>query len=186
MLFRLEQRGVYAEISGFRGVRMENAARIADVIRLARKRDVSVQFLNAELIATWEHLYFALLNAIVGFENHCNISRSIELELMLYACAQRQIQKAIDTLGIKRGCVNLAVVIIGHNATSVEASLSKVTRYLGKELDDTVLELSEKKTEEIRRVFGISETELEATTGGNNQKLVNLVIERMALLSTSV
>jgi len=187
MLMALEEHKMYAGITGFREVRIEDTMEIADAIRYVKNRDVSVQFLNAELVATWEHLYFALLNAVVGFGNRCNISKKLGVEIMLYASAQRQIRKAIDLIGVKRGRMNLAMVIVGRNEASVKASLSAVTERLGKKPDETVLGLSRSKADKIRLVFGISETEIEATNSDSaDRALANLIIERMALLATVI
>ena len=187
MLIRLEEHSMYAEINGFKEVRIEDTGVVADIIRRLKRRDVSVQFLNAELVATWEHLRFAVLNAIVAFANNCNISKKLEVEVILYASAQRQIRKAIDLIGVKRGCLNWAVVIVGGNEASVKATLSEITERLGKKPDETVLDLSESKVQKIRRVFGISEIEIEATASGDAEHaLINLVIERMALLAASI
>ena len=64
---------------------------------------------------------------------------------------------------------------------------SRVKKRFGKEPDDSVLELSETKIKHIREAFGISDDEA-AAVGENKagQLLVNLVIERVALLSTQL
>lgn len=187
MLIRLEEHKRYAEITGFREVQIENTKEIADAMRCVKERDTVIQFLNAELVATWEHLFFALLNAVVGFESDRNISKSLGVEIMLYASAQNQIRKAIDLVGVKNGCVDLAVVVVGSNEESVETALSAVKKRLGKEPDESVLELFGNKAEKIRGAFGINESEIEATTSDSAEKtIVNLIIERMALLATTV
>jgi hypothetical protein len=52
--------------------------------------------------------------------------------------------------------------------------------------DDTVLELTPKKTKEIEETFEISPMELESVTmkEETDRALLNLVLERMALVST--
>lgn len=187
MLVHLQEHNLYAEITGFREVRIGDTMEITDAKRYVGKGDTAVQFLSAELVATWEHLYFALLNAVIGFGSSYAISKNLGVEVMLYASAQRQIKKAIDLIGVKRGCMNLAVVIVGSNEGSVKASLSAIIERVGKKPDETVLELSKSKIEKIRRVFAISKTEIEATSSDSaKQALVNLIIERMALLPTMI
>jgi 23S rRNA pseudoU1915 N3-methylase RlmH len=82
----------------------------------------------------------------------------------------------------------VAVVIIGENPNPVKVCLSAISKRLGKEPDETVLELTKEKTQSIRKAFGINAKELEAVMEKNNveQALVNLVIERTALLSTQL
>ncbi len=110
------------------------------------------------------------------------------METMLYASAERQIRKAIELLGVKRDSANVAVVIIGENPNSIKSVLSAVSKSISAEPDETVLELPKEKVRSIRRAFGITEKELEAVLEKNDaeQALVNLVIERMALLSTQI
>jgi len=55
------------------------------------------------------------------------------------------------------------------------------------ERDDSVLELTDKKIGNIKKLFGISDLEFEAKLekeGLEKEALTDLVIERMALLST--
>jgi KEOPS complex subunit Cgi121 len=187
MLMHIEEYGLYAEITGFKGIQIDNMKRISDLTDREKRRKALVQFLNAELVATWEHLYFAVLNALLGFKNGFNISRSLGVEIMLYASAQRQIRKAIDLIGVKSGSLDLAVVIIAENEAAIKRSLSAVVDCLKKASDESVLELSKRKAKEIQRVFGISETEIRAATSGSaNKALLDLVIERMSLLSTQL
>ena len=89
-------------------------------------------------------------------------------------------------MGVKCGSANVAAVIIGESPDSVKAVLSAVSKLIGAEPDEAVLELSRKKAQRIRDAFGITEKELEAVMekGNVEQALVKLVIERMALLST--
>jgi tRNA threonylcarbamoyladenosine modification (KEOPS) complex Cgi121 subunit len=110
------------------------------------------------------------------------------MEVMLYASAQHQIRKAIELIGVKPDSANMAVVIIGETPASIKTVLSAVSKRIGAEPDETVLELSKGKMQSIRRAFDISERELETVMKKNNleQALVNLVIERMALLSTQL
>ena len=186
-VMHIEEYEVYAEITGFRGIQIDNTKKIADLTNQEKKRNTTVQFLNAQYIVTWEHLYFAVLNALLGFRNNFNISRSLGVEIILYASAQRQIRKAIDLVGVKSGCMDLAVVIVDKNEEAIRRSLSEIVECMGKALDESVLGLSGRKRKEIQRVFNISETEIHALTShSTNKALLNLVIERMALLATQL
>ena len=80
----------------------------------------------------------------------------------------------------------IATVIVGENASEVESALLKISKIIGGQRDDSVLELSKEKIEAIRRVFGISDLELKAVMGkdGVDNAIINLVIERVALLAT--
>jgi tRNA threonylcarbamoyladenosine modification (KEOPS) complex Cgi121 subunit len=186
MLKPMEEYGKYVEISGFKRVDVEDARSFVEGVCLELPADVEVQLFDADLIATWEHLYFAALNAQMAFKNKRNISKSLAVETALYASSQRQIKKGLDFIGVKPESVNVAVLVLGVNADLEQAGLSAIARRLGAEPDESVLELSKAKVERIRSAFGVSDVELETVSsrGNTEQALLNLVIERMALLST--
>jgi len=186
LLKHFEEFGKYVAIAGFRNVKVKDSEELIRKIRKEKPSDVEIQFFNAEFVATWEHLYFAVLNALTAFKNKKSISKSVAMETMLYASAQRQIQKAMKLLGIKSDSSEIVVVTIGGNLEGVKSALTIVSKYINAKRDDTVLQLSEKKVKLIKKTFGISDIELKTLMERNNLKnaLVNLVIERMALLAT--
>lgn len=188
MLKSIPEVGRYVEITGFRNVTISDADLFLKRIRWKKVPRVNVQFFNATLVATWEHLYFASLNALCAFKNGTNISKNLEIETLLYASAQRQIRKAIELMGLKRESANIAVVIIGKDAQSVSAALSSITTHIGAQSDDTILELTRDKIRSIKETFDISETEIETIIDktGTDQAVVDLVLEHMALLPTTI
>jgi tRNA threonylcarbamoyladenosine modification (KEOPS) complex Cgi121 subunit len=188
MLKPIEEIGEWVEITGFRDVSIGSAEEFLKTITAEKRSDVSVQFFNADLVATWQHLYFAALNALLAFRNRENISRSLEVEVILYASAERQIRKAIEFMGVKRSSANIALVLIAKKPESATIALSAVTKCIGSEPDETVLKLSKEKTKLIRKAFDISKTEIETVAEKNQigQALVDLVIEKMALLPTRI
>jgi KEOPS complex subunit Cgi121 len=188
LLKHIEEAGKYVELTGFRNVSVNDAEEFVKAAREETPQTAWIQFFDADLVATWQHLYFAVLNALLAFGNERNISKSVAMEVMLYASAQRQIRKAIQLIGVKRNSTKVAVVIIGENPDSVKAALSSVSKRVGAEPDETVLELTKEKTQRVRKAFEISAKELEAVREEENTKqaLVDLVIERTALLSTQL
>lgn len=186
MLKPLEEFGVYLAVAGFRDVKMADVEDFLESVRKCLAKNVEVQFFDAGLVATWQHLFFAALNALNAFKNGMNISKSLAVEMLLYASAQRQIRKALNLLGIKPNSEAIAVLVVGKKVDDVEAALQAISKIVGGKRDDTVLEFSQKKIEAIRKAFDISDKELEAVVKGNDleQALVNLVIERVALLAT--
>jgi KEOPS complex subunit Cgi121 len=186
LLKSIEEAGKYVEITGFRNVGIKDAEEFVKAARKGTPKSGWVQFFDAELVATWQHLYFAVLNALLAFRSGRNASKSVAMEAMLYASAQRQISKALRFIGVKRDSKNVAVVVLGESPASVEALLSAVAKRVGVEPDESVLAVSEEKARRIRQAFGITEREIKtvARKGDGVQALVDLVIERVALLST--
>jgi len=174
----------YVAIVGFKDVKVKDANSFLSLVR-EKTRDTEVQFFDAELIAGWEHLYFAILNALKAFENRLNISNSLAVEILLYASAQRQIKKAVELLGIKLTSSRVAVVILAETELKAKEILETVSHLMSGKRDDSVLELTDEKFDCIKELFDISESELNAKLerkGMERKALTNLVIEHVALL----
>ena len=185
MLKLLGEYGKYVEINGFRNVKVEDAKDFLKSLRVDLVNDYEVQLYNADLVATWQHLYFASLNALMAFRTHRNISKTLAVETVLFASAQRQIKKAIDLIGIKPHSANVALILMSESKESAKAGLSAVSIRIGANVDESVLDLSETKNRNIQNAFDISEEELESSGPYKlEQRLVDLIIERVALLST--
>ena len=186
MLKQIEEFGKHVAIAGFTNVKIKDIKEFLKTIREEKPSNVEIQFFDAKLVATWQHLYFAVLNALTAFKNEENISKSLEMESMLHASAQRQIRKAMKFLGIKPNSSEVAVLVIGEKPESVESALSLVSKYFEAKRDDTILKLSKEKAAAIRKIFGITDVELETVMKktGLEKALTDLVIERIALLAT--
>jgi tRNA threonylcarbamoyladenosine modification (KEOPS) complex Cgi121 subunit len=171
-------------IVGFKNAEIKNVQEFLEKTRKQTPPETEVQFFNGDLVATWQHLYFAVLNALTAFKNKTNISKTLAVETMLYASAQHQIRRAVELLGIKPNTRNIAMVVLGRDVETVEAVVSAVSRS-AKSQDDSVLKVTKAKARKIRDDFGISDTEVETMKKDSlEEALVDLVIERMALLAT--
>jgi KEOPS complex subunit Cgi121 len=181
----IEEFAKYVVTAGFKKAKIKNIEKFFEAVYREKPPEVEIQFFDAKLVATWQHLYFAVLNALTAFKNGQNISKSLAIEVMLYASAQRQIRKAMELVGIKATSSEIAVMVIGEDPKSIESFLSTVSKHLSAERDDTVLEIINGKARKIQEAFEISNLELDtvAEEGDLERALVDLVIERMALLS---
>jgi tRNA threonylcarbamoyladenosine modification (KEOPS) complex Cgi121 subunit len=189
MLYFFEDFHFYVEITGFNSVRFEQADAFLKNSRCsAELKKVWFQFFNSTLIATHEHLYFAVLNAFYAFKNHTNISKNLAVETMLYASSQHQIQKAIQLIGLNVNTSEIAVVIIGETAEQVKVALNDLSISLQAECCDSVLNLTPEKSMLIKQSFNITPLMLEVAEKSEKTDLilVNLVIEKVALLATRV
>lgn len=186
MLKNLEEYGKFVQITGFREVNIGDAKAFVEAFQTELPDDVQIQLFDAELVATWQHLYFAVLNALMAFQNKRNLSKDLSVETVLYASAQRQIKKALDLVGVKPNSTNVAFLALGRKADLVRSAVEAVAGRLGAKPDETVLELTQTKILRIRAAYDILDTELQVTSakGDAEQALVDLVIERVALLST--
>jgi tRNA threonylcarbamoyladenosine modification (KEOPS) complex Cgi121 subunit len=185
LLKSIEEFGRYVAIVGFKNTKISDAKELLDTMHKEAESKVETQFFDAKVIATWEHLYFAVLNAVIAFVNGENISKSLAVETLLYASTQHQIQKAMDLIGIKRNTSQIAVLAVGEKPEAVNAALAIASKHVNGKEDDSVLELTKKKMAIIQKAFGITDLELKTVIKKDDSKraLTDIVIERMALLA---
>jgi KEOPS complex subunit Cgi121 len=188
MLYHLKDYGKFAEITGYRNIAFAKAEEFLKSNRKETGKGVGVQFFDAALIATQEHLYFAAINALQAFQNKTNISKSLSMETMLYASGQRQIKKAIQLCGIKPETKNMAVVIIGENQAQLQTVLQAVNDCVDSNPDERVLDLTNTKITKIKKDFKITDEEIKTIMKNDESEkaVISLVIERVALLSTQL
>jgi len=171
---------------GFNNVKIGNVNTFLERFRMENK-EVPIQFFDSKMIAGYQHLYFGGLNALRAFKKKINISNNIAVESLLYASAQRQINKAVKMLGIKQDSSEIAVLIIARNSREKDNYVCLVSKIIPGVRDDKVLELTANKCRSIKIMFNISDLEFEAKLkkqGLEKEALIDLVIERMALLVT--
>jgi len=174
-------------VAGFKGVKLSDVNRFFQVVKDKTEQEC-VQFFDASLIAGFDHLMFAALNALTAFKGKVNISSSLAMETLLYASAQRQIKEAVRLMGIRSETNIVAVLILADTQEQSSAVLKVVSQLLAGRRDDSVVDLTDEKMSDVRRLFKISNIELEAKTerkGSRKQALTDLVIEHMALLVTT-
>jgi len=186
LLRKIEEFDKCVAIAGFKNVKITD---INELLRRVRKKlkYVHAQFFDARLVASKDHLYFAALNALKAFENGTNRSRDMAIEALLYATAQRQIRNAVDIIGITQNSNDVAVLTITETEQQAYDALETISELLSGSRDDAVLKMTEEKFDDIKRLFRISDRELEANLVGEGfekKALIDLVLEHVALLAT--
>ncbi|MGZ7044632.1 MAG: KEOPS complex subunit Cgi121 [Methanobacterium sp.] len=128
-----------------------------------------IQLLNADGIAGYEHILHATLHAIKAFRRNENIANDLGIEICVRASTQRQISKALQILGIKKGEMNICAVAVDCS-TDIMNELEDI---LDKR-DDEVLNPDQKT---LKKFYKISDEEVD--TAGS---IENVMIERTSLL----
>jgi len=171
-------------VTGFRDVKIEDARVLFEHLR-ERVKGGHVQLFDANLVASWEHLFFAAVNALRAFKTSLNISNDPAVEALLYASGQHQIRKAVELLGVKPSSSSVAVLIMAATGKEANETLTAVSDLLQGRICDQILEVTKEKTQPIKEFFGISDLELEASSRGESleKTLTNIVIEHVALLA---
>ncbi|MEM1606592.1 MAG: KEOPS complex subunit Cgi121 [Candidatus Bathyarchaeia archaeon] len=176
--------GKHLVVEGFKNVEITDIDKFFSLIG-SKFKSSQVQVLDAELVAGFEHIYFAVLNALKAFKTGINISKSLPIEILLFASGQDQIKKAINMLGVKRTTKRIVAVIVSDSREEALSMLNLISNVVGGEADQNVIELSGEKISTIINAFEISRCELEASMRGSlEEALKNVLIERAALLVT--
>ncbi len=129
-----------------------------------------VTFINADYVADPSHVEFAAEKAIKAWNEGKRVSRSLTMEILLYAAATRQIWKALR-LGLREGRNRVVAVVLN------DCDISKFG-FQEKE----VLSLDDSKIRKIKEFFEIGDAELEIA---GVEKLPLLVRERIVLFHLS-
>ena len=158
MEYNIQIAGFKSNINDFKKL-MSNINKIS--------KNCTVQLLNADGIASREHIIHAAVHAVKAFERNENIAKDLGLEICVRASAQRQISKALSILGIKEGEMNICAVAVG-----CKGDIMDELEILLDKRDDSVLnpdeillkDIYKISEEEIKTASGISDVMIEKTT----------------------
>jgi KEOPS complex subunit Cgi121 len=149
---------------------------------IAQDYAVTIQALDATLIAGVGHINSAVQKAIRALATRQGITNDLGLEILLYASGKRQIERAL-AMGVTEGENKVAVVIVDvAGDKDLDAVAEAVKRETGIEempLQELDVNHNEHKKASLKRFFAITDDELNAV---GEQKLQQLVLERVALL----
>lgn len=154
------------QILGFRAD-IQSVGDTLDMISSIRKDDEIIQFLNADSIASKNHIIHGVNQAFLAFDRGENLAKDISVEIVLRCSAQRQISKAFKMLGLKEGNMNLCAILINSRDYTEELS-SMFT------LDEDVLIGDENK---LIETYDISGRELETMS------VEDIIIDRITKLA---
>jgi len=172
-------------IQGMKNARTSDSEEVLQTLRRLYS-GVDLQLLRADRVAGKEHLKFAAMNAIESYQGKGRRAKHLSMEFLLFASGKHQIVEAIKLLGLSRRCENLVFAALSTRELDTRSLTSNVARIVEGEPDDTVIEINtESKKDVLKRVFGISEKEIDSSRMNGedeNSVLKRLVIERSALL----
>ncbi|HUU74844.1 MAG TPA: KEOPS complex subunit Cgi121 [Methanoregulaceae archaeon] len=156
---------------------IDNIGLFLEKIRtIGKESHTHVIIFNAELMAGMAHVTAALFHAIRADSEGRRISRSLEMESLLYASGSRQ---CVDGMlfGVHKER-NFAYLCLCPWRDGAWDTLSKIMSPCEGEWDT----ISGKKAILLMKLFGISREELDVS---GRQKIKDLVLERVALLDVS-
>jgi len=185
VIFELPEIGLYAWISAF------NATVQApeDIFRITAEKcpDVSVQLVDLDRVPGQRYLKLATVNAAKSFRSKQPIAKTLAMELLLYISAEKQIVRALKTVGITAETHRIAALAVGQRRDQVLAAAKFLATTLGQESEDQLLdEWSRQRIENVRSSFDIRGQEVEAIIQENETEaraVERLAVERSAMLA---
>lgn len=178
---------------GLAEVSNSNTLDMDELLALAKKyaEDViAIQFFNSHLIANDLHLLSAAQNAVNAWRGDYMIARGLDVEIIIYASAQRQIHQAISLLGIKNDLDKISVVIIDKNEKNVVRVLAEVLNRIGEEITPPFVP-TEGKIQDLMKTFNIDESEMQFFIDSTNlsdrlRALSKCITSRVALVALGI
>jgi tRNA threonylcarbamoyladenosine modification (KEOPS) complex Cgi121 subunit len=175
-------------IQGLESVSIPDFKRkIQELNTLAQKNGVLIQACATARIATWTHIFFGTLYALLAFKQGRAFSNQLALEILLYISGQRQIKIALDFFGARSG--NCAFIILGNSEDILRDTLQECRLLIGGTPADEVLSIfDDSKRELIQDYFQIANQEIDAiaqldTKVAREDALIKILLNRIALVA---
>lgn len=155
----------------------DTASFLCDLRAIAAAHGTRIICFNADMIAGRRHAVTAVARAVRAFGEGAAISNTLEMEALLYAAGSRQCSLA-TTFGIHAG-ENRVYICCVPGREEVWAALGTLFTLTGEDWEA----LGPGKRERLMDAFAITEEEIAAA--GGDGRIVDLVLERVALLQVS-
>ena len=164
-------------IIGIKKIYIENPRSFLEKLR-ERFPSLTIQALDANFIAGYEHLKSILYQSWTAFKRDISYSKKLDLELIVRMACDSQINRALKIVGLKSGIMNLAIVAMGDQRNL--KLFAEDIKSLG-EISESVLKLTPKKENFLIEHHDLSSKLLQSTISYKN-KLAAILSEKANLL----
>ena len=154
------------EILGFRAT-IDSVGDTLNQIDSIKGEGEIIQLLNADAIASRNHIIHGVNQAILAFDRGENLAKDLSVEIVLRCSAQRQISKAFKILGLKEGDISLCAVLV--NCKDYASELSEIFTP-----DESVFTPD---YENLMKVYNIGDDEIEGMS------LEDIIVDRITKLT---
>jgi KEOPS complex subunit Cgi121 len=150
------------------------SAFLRDLRAFAAEQDTHLICFNADMIAGRVHAIAAVTLAMRAFQEKTNISNTLEMEALLFAAGSRQCNIAA-AFGVHEG-ENSVYICCSPAREEIWTRIEPLFRFFAGNWDI----IDQDKEALLRRTYAISSDEIAAA--GGSARIVDLVLERVALL----
>ena len=133
------------------------------------------------LIWGYRHLYSALWHAEKADKAGMMISKSLPMEIMIYAAGCRQIKKAIELIGIQDDTSKIVGVLVANKEPSLSNSYMKIKEELQFQGDVSVIESYSEKKDVVLKY--LRKEGYDSSPSLSNQEIEKIILQKVALLS---
>jgi tRNA threonylcarbamoyladenosine modification (KEOPS) complex Cgi121 subunit len=185
LLWKLREIASFVWMSGFE----RKPDDVGGLLALVQEQvpTVNFQVVDLDRVPGSNYLLHAVVNAWKSFKSKQPISHTLSMEMLLYFAANKQINEAIEQVGVGSKTRRSVAVAVGSSEKEVMQAGDLISEMLGAEGNDTLVdECNKDRARSVRQVFGITSKELRAAKRGNEkewQAVERLVIERSAMLA---
>lgn len=174
--------------AGFLSSPPKNLQGVLEVVsKICDKIGASITLVDPSIIVSDIQCILAIRNALTAFSKGRNLSKKLEIEILIRLSGQRQIKDAIDMAAPKDPVKELVLLAVAQDKHIVEATISEVIRQLNISVDKRLLRIDPGKEKLIMNKYGIDPDELEATYAEDREEaLVKCVLSRMAELEVKI
>ena len=158
--------------------------KLLELAKSLSKSVLAFQFFNSMMIVDEMHLLSGAQNAVNALKGDYMISRTLDVELVVYVSAQRQIGRALDIMGVNDELSSVGVVCIDEDEKKVRECLMRIEEKVGEEISPMFSPTSE-KISSLMQNFGITELEMKQFKDSDdlatrNQALSKCVVSRVS------
>ena len=174
----------YVLIDGFTS---EKTIELNELLRVAqdfsKRYNISLTFVNPMIIASRIHALLATKYALKAFANKENISRKLEIEVLLYVTGRRQIKDAIKLASLPSKVRDFITIFIADNESSLNRAYKDFIINFRLKENESLWKIDSDKFEYLKKVFEVSDEELNATYAKNKKEaLIKCIISRVTML----
>jgi tRNA threonylcarbamoyladenosine modification (KEOPS) complex Cgi121 subunit len=134
-----------------------------ELVRNAAERPrgvLALQMMDASCVSGPLHLLAAVQNAVSAWKGGYSIARDLDVEIVVYASAQRQIAKAFERMGLRDGLEYVAFIVIARTRNSARNCVKRVSTLVGPERIPPFPPYAE-RLEKVKAMFSVSDAEIE-------------------------
>lgn len=156
--------------------------KILEALRAANRSAV-IQAFDAGCVVSVRQIHAAAVAAYLAFKAGTNISKKMEIEILLRLAADSQIGRALDRLGVKAGTEEVGLCVLADEKASAARAAEEAARAVGGvEVDDDYL-MSSERLSRAAEFYGIDEVEIKSVQARDRaEAILILILERIATL----